>query len=322
MLNIKSLIPAVALAAAGLLGAEASAAEGVTKALKDTEWSWEGPFGSYDQRMLQRGFQVYREVCANCHSLELIAFRHLGEKGGPFYLEKCPEELGLPDTVDCSNPISNPVVKSLAAEFTVTDGPDEFGDMFERPGIPADYYPSIYANKQQAIAANGGAYPPDQSLLVKARPNGADYMYSLLTGYPEMDPEVLDVPPGQYYNPFYPGDSTGLLKAEYLDETGYPLKKKIKEMTDEKYLSDEGYIYGGAFKMSQPLYDEMVEYTDGTPMTMEQYAKDVTAFLMWAAEPKLEQRKSMGSFVMVYLIIFAGVTYMSYKRVWSNVGKS
>ena len=146
-------------------------------------------------------------------------------------------------------------------------------------------------------------------------------MYSLLTGYPEYDPAVLDVPGGQYYNPYYPGDSLGLMKADYIDEEGHVDKKKVKELVDEKYISKDGYIYGGAFKMAQPIYDEMVEYTDGSPMTVDQYAKDVTAFLMWAAEPKLEERKSMGKFVMAYLIIFAGVTYASYRQVWSNVAK-
>lgn len=318
---MKKLLSVATVAVMALSGTQAWAAGGEAKGAKSVEWSWEGAFGKYDQSQLQRGFQVYREICANCHTLELVAFRHLGEKGGPFYLDSCPEGLGLPESVNCSDPVANPIIKSLAAEFTITDGPDEFGDMFERPGLPADYYPSIYANKQQSIAANGGAYPPDQSLLVKARPNGADYMYSLLTGYPEYDPEVLDVPGGQYYNPYYPGDTLGLMRADYIDEEGHVDKKKVKELVDEKYISKDGYIYGGAFKMSQPLYDEMVEYTDGSPMTVDQYAKDVTAFLMWAAEPKLEERKSMGKFVMVYLIIFAGVTYASYRQVWSNVAK-
>ncbi|MEM1380946.1 MAG: cytochrome c1 [Pseudomonadota bacterium] len=313
---IKTLASTATALAVALTGAQAFAA-GVTKELKHPEWAWEGPLGSYDQKQLQRGFQVYREVCANCHSLQLIAFRHLGEKGGPFYLESCPAELGLPEGTNCSDPVANPIIKSLAAEYTVTDGPDEYGDMFERPATPADYIPGPYANKEMATFANGGAYPPDQSLLVKARPNGANYMYSLLTGYPSEPLNTINEPDGGYYNPYYPGDTVGLMKEEYIHD-GHIDKKKVKEAEDAKYVSKEGYIYGGAFKMAQPLYDEMVIYEDGTPMTMDQYAKDVTAFLMWAAEPKLDERKGMGKFVMAYLFIFAGVTYASYRQIWAN----
>lgn len=317
MLRNKLVI--VAAAAALAIPGTAVAAAGKGKAPADKHWSWDGPFGSYEQAAMQRGFQVYREVCANCHSMKLIAFRHLGEEGAPFYLEECPAELRLPDSVDCSDPAQNPIVKSLAAEYTITDGPDEFGDMFERPGLPADYLPAPFANEQQATMANGGAYPPDQSLIVKARPNGANYIYSLLVGYPEGDLEVLDVPPGQYYNPYYPGDTLGLMKEEYVDEEGHVLTEKVAEVTDEKYISSDGVIYGGAFKMAQPLYDGMVTYEDGSPETVEQYASDVVAYLQWAAEPKLEARKGMGTFVMAYLFVFAGITYASYRQVWSNV---
>ncbi|MEM9839233.1 MAG: cytochrome c1 [Pseudomonadota bacterium] len=320
---MKRLASAAAVLAVALGGSAALAAGGVTKELKHPQWSWEGPLGSYDQNQLQRGFQVYREVCANCHSLELVAFRHLGDKGGPFHLDSCPTDLGLPESTDCSDPAANPIIKSLAAEYTVTDGPDEYGDMFERPARPADYFPSPFPNKEMATFANGGAYPPDQSLLVKARPNGADYMYSLLVGYPEVVPETIEDPSmnGAYYNPYYPGDTLGLMKEEYVDAEGHILKKKIKEVEDPKFVSKDGYIYGGAFKMAQPLYDEMVQYEDGSPMTVDQYAKDVTAFLMWAAEPKLEERKSMGTWVMAYLFVFAGVTYASYRQIWANAGK-
>ncbi|GGY39025.1 cytochrome c1 [Parvularcula lutaonensis] len=317
---LKRLLSAAAIAAAALPMA-AGAATGGTKPLKDKEWSWEGPFGRYDKPQLQRGFQVYREVCANCHSLKLVAFRHLGEKGGPFYVEECPEELGLGESTDCSVPSQNPIIKSLAAEYTITDGPDEFGDMFERPGLPADYFPSPYANVQQATAANGGAYPPDQSLIAKARPHGPDYIYSLLTGYPDGELNTIEVPPGNYYNPYYPGDTLGLMKEEYLDEEGHLLEDKIREDEKEGYVSKEGYIYGGAFKMAPPLSDGIVTYEDGSPETVSQYAEDVTAFLQWAAEPKLEERKGMGTYVMAYLFIFAGVTYASYRQVWRNVEK-
>ncbi|MEE4212272.1 MAG: cytochrome c1 [Parvularcula sp.] len=308
-----------AAAAAALMLPAAASAAGETKALKHAEWAWDGPFGGYDRTAMQRGFQVYREVCANCHSLKLIAFRHLGERGAPFYFEECPEELGLPDSVDCSDPAQNPVIRSLAAEYTIMDGPDEAGDMFERPGLPADYFPSPYANVQQATYANGGAYPPDQSLLVKARVEGADYMYSLLTGYPQEDLATLDVPPGQYYNPYYPGDTLSLMREEFLDEEGHIIEERVREVEDPKYVSADGHIYGGAFKMAQPLYDGMVTYEDGSPETVEQYSKDVVAFLQWASEPKHDERKGMGRFVMAYLFIFAGVTYASYRQIWRSV---
>ena len=127
---LKSLLPVAASVAAIALAVPAAHAEGETKALKSPGWSWEGPFGTYKKADLQRGFQVYREVCSNCHSMKLVAFRHLGEKGGPFYLEKCPEELDVPESVDCSDPAQHPIVKSLAEEYTITDGPDEYGDMY------------------------------------------------------------------------------------------------------------------------------------------------------------------------------------------------
>ena len=317
---MKRILTAAAIAAFSL-PVVASAAGGAAKAPKAEHWSWEGPFGEYDRASVQRGFQVYRQICSSCHSMKLLAFRHLGDPGGPFYLEECPAELGLPENVDCSDPAANPIIKSLAAEYTITDGPDEFGDMFDRPGLPSDYFPQPFANKQQAIAANGGAYPPDMSLLAKARANGPSYIYSLLTGYPETDPEVLDVTPGQYYNPYYPGDSLGLMKEEYLDEEGHVLKDKVAEVVDKKYISADGTIYGGAFKMAQPLVDCIIEYDDGTDCSTDQLAKDVSTFLMWAAEPKLEERKDGGKFVLAYLVFFAGVTYMSYRQIWSNIGK-
>ncbi|NNU16274.1 cytochrome c1 [Parvularcula sp. ZS-1/3] len=313
---MKKLLTAAALAAAILPGAASAA--GVAKEPKSKEWYWDGPFGHYDRDSLQRGFQVYREVCAACHSMKLIAFRHLGDPAGPFYLEECPVELGLPDSTDCSDPAQNPIVKSLAAEYTITDGPDEAGDMFERPGLPADYLPSPYANVQQAASANGGAYPPDMSLLVKARVNGANYIYSLLTGYPEKDLKTIEVPGGQYYNPYYPGDTLSLMKPEYIDENGEIIEDAVRAAEDPKYVSSDGHIYGGAFKMKSPLTDGIVTYEDGTEETIEQYAKDVVSYLAWAAEPKLDERKGMGTFVMAYLFIFAGITYASYRQIWSS----
>jgi cytochrome c1 len=306
--KILTIFAAAALAMSGA----AHAAGGKTKELKHHDWSFNGIFGTYDKEAVQRGFQVYREVCAACHSLDLIAFRHLGDKGGPYYMDKCPAELielGLPETTDCSNPNANPVVRAFAAEYTITDGPDDEGDMFERPGVPADYVPGPYANKQQAASANGGAIPPDMSLLAKARPHGPDYIYSLLTGYPADGelPKELEIPAGQYYNPYYPGDTLSLMKPEYLDEEGNVLEG-VKQP------------YGGVFKMKNPLIDGMVDYVDDSiPETVEQYAEDVTYFMMWAAEPKMEARKRMGMITMIYLFIFAGILYASYKQIWRDV---
>ncbi|MEM9989138.1 MAG: cytochrome c1 [Pseudomonadota bacterium] len=283
----------------------AHAAGGKVKEYRHMHASWEGVFGHYEKDQLQRGYQVYRAVCATCHSLSLVAFRHLGDKGGPYYLESCPKGIGIPDNVDCSDPAQNPIIKSLAADFTITDGPDDAGDMFTRPGLPSDYIPSPYANRQQAMAVNGGAYPPDMSLLTKARHHGTAYMYSLLTGYVD-PPEILNVEGAQYYNPYYPGDTKSLVKPEYLDEDG-------------NLLDGLELPYGGVFKMKAPLTDGIVAYEDGTPETVDQYAQDVTAFLQWAAEPKLEERKAMGRFVILYLFIFAGIVYASYRQIWRNV---
>ena len=305
------LLAAAALAVPLALTA-ADAAGGKTKELKHVNWSWTGFAGGYDQLQLQRGYQVYREVCASCHGLDLVAFRHLGEDGGPYHLDECPEELGLPASTDCSIPASNPFVKAIAADYQI-DTIDDVGDVVQRPGIPADYHPAPYANKQQAIAANGGAYPPDQSLIAKARPHGPEYIYSLLTGYvglpngPAELPEMLEIPAGQYYNPFYPGDTASLVKDEFMDEEGH--------------LIGGGELpYGGAFKMAPPIIaDCQVTYEDGSDCSIDALAKDVTAFLMWSAEPKLEQRKAMGQFVLIYLLVFAGILYASYRQIWRNV---
>lgn len=295
------LLPLAALAVPGA----AMAAGGSVREYKHPHWTFDGMFGHYDKAQLQRGYQVYRNVCASCHSMELVAFRHLGDKGGPYHLEKCPEGIDALEAVNCADPAANPIVKALAAEFTVMDGPDDAGDMFERPGLPSDYFKSPYANRNAAIAANGGAYPPDMSLLIKARHHGPNYIYSLLQGY-EPVPETLNVPAGQYYNVYYAGDTTSLLKPEYLDAEGHPV---------EGVHAPEG----GVFKMAAPLRDGAVTYEDGSPETVEQYAQDVVAFLHWASEPKLEARTSMGRFVLIYLVIFAGIVYASYRQIWRNV---
>jgi ubiquinol-cytochrome c reductase cytochrome b/c1 subunit len=240
-------------------------------------WSFAGPFGTFDQGQLQRGFKVYREACSACHGLSLVRFRNLSEPGGPEF--------------------SRAQVVELAAQYQIKDGPNEQGEMFERPGRPADAFPSPFANRQAAQAANGGAYPPDMSLLAKARTyergfpwfvfdvftqyqaQGPDYIHSLLLGYTE-PPPGFTVEPGLNYNKYFPG-------------------QKIA--------------------MAQPIMDNQVEYTDGTPMTIDQYGKDVAAFLMWTAEPKMEERKRMGFRVMAFLILFAGLLYYTKKKIWADV---
>jgi len=276
---VRTLMVAALVAAAGPVTGALAASKG--KVPEHQHWHFSGPFGTFDKDALQRGFQVYETVCSNCHGMELLSFRNLGQKGGPFYLDSCPE--GVPDTIDCSDPTQNPIVKAIAEnyKFKVTDGPDDFGEMFQREPLPSDRIPGPFANEQIARLANNNAYPPDLSLITKARHHGPDYIYALLTSYQE-PPEDVTVAPGQYYNPYFPG---------------------------------------GVLAMAQPLYDDVVAYEDGSPQTVEQYSKDVTEFLMWAAEPKMEARKSLGVMTMIYLVILAGILYWSYRKVWSNVKK-
>ena len=297
----KTLIAVLAAAAASQ--AVALAAGGGEKHPEHQHWHFSGPFGTYDPNALQRGYQVYETVCSNCHSLNYVAFRNLGQKGGPFYLESCPE--GFPDNVDCSNPNDNPIVKALADKYKyqVTDGPDDTGEMFQRAALPSDSIPAPYANEQLVRMANNNALPPDLSLITKARGGGPDYVYSLLTGYEEA-PSTVQLAPGQYYNPYFPGDMAQAMKPEYMHD-GHPV---------------EGVTVppGGVLSMAPPLADGIVEYGDGSPQTVEQYAKDVTEFLMWAAEPKMEARKALGVMSIIYLVILAGILYWSYRKVWAD----
>ncbi|WP_346910056.1 cytochrome c1 [uncultured Roseibium sp.] len=243
------------------------------------QWSFSGPFGTFDRAQLQRGFKIYKEVCSACHGMRLVAFRNLAEEGGPSFTEE--------------------QAKAIAAEYTVTDGPNDDGDMYDRPATLADRFPSPFPNEQAARASNGGAYPPDFSLLAKARAahrgfpwfvfdaftqyqeQGPDYIYALLTGYEEEAPEGVTIPEGSYYN--------------------------------------HAFLGGTSIGMAPPLSEELVEYTDGTPMTVDQYAHDVAAFMMWAAEPHLEARKKTGFRVMIFLIVFAGLLYFTKKTLWRNV---
>ena len=224
-----------------------------------TDWSFKGLFGKFDRGSLQRGYQVYTEVCAACHSMKYLSYRNLAEKGGPEF----------------------PIIqaKAIAASFEVVDGPNADGEMFTRPAKLSDKFVMPYENEKAAQAANGGAYPPDMSVLVKARGGGVDYIYSLLQGY-EDAPSGVTLDEGVHYNK---------------------------------------YMYGNKIKMSAPLSDGIIEYGDGTVASVEQMSKDVTTFLMWAAEPHLEARHRMGFKAIVYLIILTVLVYFSMKKIWSRV---
>lgn len=239
-------------------------------------WSFAGPFGTYDRAQLQRGLKIYKEVCSACHSMDLVAFRTL-------------EDLGY----------SEAQVKAFAAEYEVTDGPNADGEMFTRPAIASDHFPSPFPNPVAAAAANNGAAPPDFSLIAKARgvergfptfvfdiftqyaENGPDYIHALLTGYDQQPPAGMEIAEGTHYNPYF--------------------------------------MSGKSLAMAAPLSADQVTYEDGTPQTVDQYAKDVAAFLMWAAEPHLEARKQTGFSVMVFLVLFAGLVYLTKRKIWAGV---
>ena len=229
-----------------------------TELLKQ-DWSFKGITGKFDRAELQRGYQVYTEVCASCHSMKYLSYRNLSEKGGPEF------------------PVDQ--AKAIAASFEVMDGPNADGEMFARPGKLSDKFVMPYDNVKAAQAANGGAYPPDMSVLVKARGGGVDYIYSLLQGYEEA-PSGMTLDDGVHYNK---------------------------------------YMYGNKIRMAAPLSDGLVEYGDGTTATVEQMSKDVTTFLMWAAEPHLEARHQMGFKAIIYLIILTILVYFSMKKIWSRV---
>ena len=224
-----------------------------------TDWTFKGLLGKFDRASLQRGYQVYTEVCAACHSMKYISYRNLMEKGGPEFSEA--------------------QAKAIAASFDVTDGPNADGEMFSRPARLSDKFPMPYPNEKAAQAANGGAYPPDMSVLAKARKGGVDYLYSVLLGY-EDPPAGVTLDEGVYYNKF---------------------------------------MYGNKIKMPKVLEDDLIEYSDGTPVTEEQMAKDVVTFLMWSAEPHLETRHKMGFRAIIYLIILTVLVYFSMKKIWSRI---
>jgi ubiquinol-cytochrome c reductase cytochrome c1 subunit len=273
-----------ALAALGLAFLTGSAMAATTQEEpKAIHWSFEGPLGKFDQAQLQRGYKVYREVCSACHSMNLMSFRNLGQKGGPFFDEKY------------KNPNDNPYVKSIAKDYQFDDIDSETGDTIKRPGVAADHFPNPFPNEPAARASNGGALPPDLSDMAKAREGGPAYIYSLLTGY-EAEPKGLTMPAGKHYNPFFPGDLSGSWKG------------------DPNHVPK-----GGALGMPPPLAAGKVTFDDGKPSTIDQQAKDVAAFLAWAAEPKMEERKSFGVAAMIYLLIFSVLLWFSYRKIWKNV---
>jgi len=281
-----SMLRLAAVGVALAIAAPAFAQEGGNPAapthfpIKEPEpqsWTFAGPFGKFDEGQLQRGYQVYKEVCSTCHSMKLVAFRNLSQSGGP----------GFTDAQ----------VKALAATFKIKDGPNDQGDMFDRPGRPSDHFPSPYANPQAAAAALGAA-PPDLSMIAKARgvergplltvvdfftqyqEGGPDYIHALLTGYQD-PPPGFKVPPGGHYNPYFNA--------------------------------------AAVLAMPPPLTEGAVAYTDGTPQTVDQYARDVSAFLMWAAEPHLVERKRMGLMAIIFLVVFAGLMLATKRKVWAGV---
>ncbi len=244
---------------------------------EEMDWTFAGPFGRYDKQQLQRGLKIYKEVCSACHSMNLVPFRALSELG-----------------------YSDAQVKAFAAEYEVPDAPNAEGEIVNRKAIPADHFPSPYPNAQAAAAANGGAVPPDFSLIAKARAvergfpqflldiiwgqyqeGGPDYIHALLNGFGETPPAGMQIPEGTHYNPYF--------------------------------------IAAKSLAMAQPLQDGQVTYDDGSPQTLAQYSKDVAAFLMWAAEPHLEARKKTGFRVMLFLVLFAGLIYVAKRRIWADV---
>lgn len=252
---LRTSFKALALAI-GLFAAAPAHSAGEAIPIPDRKFSFDGIFGTYDRASAQRGFQVYKEVCAACHGMRLVAYRNL-------------RELGLTEAQ----------VAAIAAQVEVQDGPNDEGQMFERPGRPADRFRSPFANDAAARAANNGALPPDLSVMTKARAGGADYLFALLTGYVD-PPAGVTLMDGMHYNQYYPGHQIA---------------------------------------MGAPLNPDQVDYADGTKATVEQMAHDVSTFLQWAAEPELEQRRALGVKIIIFLTILAGLTYAMKRKVWADV---
>lgn len=224
-------------------------------ALPHVDWSFDGPFGTFDRAAAQRGFQVYKEVCSACHSMKYVHYRDLAGIG-----------------------LTEAQIKAIAASVDVPMIKDD-GSPGTRPGLPSDAFVNPFPNEQAAKSANNGVVPPDQSVLVNAREGGPDYVYAILTGYTDA-PKGVTVPPGTYYNKYFPGNM---------------------------------------IHMPQPLHPDQVTYADGTPATLDQEAKDVTTFLMFTSNPEMEARKRMGVHIVIFLALLAGVTYAAKRKVWADV---
>jgi len=231
---------------------------------KSVAWSFNGPFGKYDKAQLQRGFQVYSEVCAACHSIKQVAFRSLADLG-----------------------YSDAEIKAIAKKRQIPDADPKTGEATTREGIPADHFPLVYPNDIAARAANNNAIPPDLSLMAKSREGGPDYIHSLLTGFEEQPAELL---------------------------------KKFPDAKTPEGLHFNPYFANLNLAMAPPLSAEgQVTYGEGQPKpTVDQMAQDVSAFLMWTAEPKLEARKSTGFAVVIFLLFATVLSYMAYQNIWAN----
>ena len=238
-------------------GSHSALAGGGGEPVPHQHWHFTGPFGTFDRGALQRGFQVYSQVCSACHGMDHLYYRNLSALG-----------------------YNEAEVKAIAAEFEVTDGPNDEGEMFDRPAKPSDRFKNPFPNAKAAAYANNGALPPDLSLITKARAHGADYVYALLTGYSDKVPKDIELLSGQYYN---------------------------------KYMA------GHVIAMAPPLSDGMVAYEDGTAETVEQYSKDIVEFLVWSSEPTMEIRKRTGIKVLFFLSIFCAIMYAVKRKIWSDI---
>ena len=251
----KPILPALAVMLGLAVAMPLKASETPKPASHD--WSFGGIFGTFDRASLQRGFQVYKEVCAGCHGIRLVAYRNLAALG---YSEK--------------------EIKAIAAEYEVTDGPNDEGEMYQRKAKPSDRFGKPFPNDQAARAANNGALPPDLSVMTKARPHGIDYLYALMTGYEDPPKTCKKVPEGLYCNSAF---------------------------------------RGGLIAMLPPLMKDGVTYADGTPATVERMAEDVTTFLVWVAEPEMEERKQLGIKVMLFLLVLTGLLYALKRKIWADL---
>jgi ubiquinol-cytochrome c reductase cytochrome c1 subunit len=254
-MSMMRLIPIALVAACAVLAVPAAHAQ-EQKEPQHLDWSFDGPFGTFDRGALQRGYQIYKEVCSTCHAMKHLHYRDLAALG--FNADE---------------------IKALASQYQVSDGPNDQGEMYERPARPSDVFKAPFPNDEAARAANNGALPKDLSIIEKSRAGGTDYIYSLLTGY-ETAPEGTKVPDGLYYNPYFPGHFIA---------------------------------------MPPPLSQGAVNFSDGTPSSLEQMAQDVATFLTCASHPEMEERKGLGLKVMAFLVLFTGLMFAVKRRIWRDV---